>query len=90
MVNKRIENACNKKNNLYKAFLNSNKPESESKYKIYKNKLTTILRKAEKDYYSNKLLEVKGNMKNTWKVLKSVINKSSRNKKPHSSFNYNC
>ena len=40
----------------------------------HKNKLTTILRKCEKNY-NTKLLELnKGNLKETWKLLNSIIN----------------
>ena len=45
------------------------------RYKTYKNKLTSILRRCERDYYSN-LLEVQiGNIKETWKILNGIIKK---------------
>ncbi len=69
-----LKNACKKKNLLYKYFLKSRSKQSEDKYKTYKNKLTTILRKCEKNY-NTKLLELnKGNLKETWKLLNSIIN----------------
>ena len=52
-----LKNACKKKNLLYKYFLKSRSKQSEDKYKTYKNKLTTILRKCEKNY-NTKLLEL--------------------------------
>ena len=44
-------------------------------YTEYKNTLTSILRKHEKEYYK-KLLEInkKNNMKKTWSIIKNVIN----------------
>jgi len=48
------------------------------KYKTYKNKLTAILRTAEKQYYQNKLVEVKDNMSKTWKVLNSMMYRNSK------------
>ena len=49
--------------------------QSEDKYKTYKNKLTTILRKCEKNY-NTKLLELnKGNLKEIWKLLNRQYNK---------------
>ena len=49
-----LKNACRKKNNLYKSWL-ANKTEcAQQKYKKYRNKLSLILRKAEKTYYQNK------------------------------------
>ena len=73
-----LKNACKKKNLLYKMFLKSRSKQSEDKYKTYKNKLTTILRKCEKNY-NTKLLELnKGNLKETWKLLNSIINKKKK------------
>ena len=73
-----LKNACKKKNLLYKYFLKSRSKQSEDKYKTYKNKLTTILRKYEKNY-NIKLLELnKGNLKETWKLLNSIIHKKKK------------
>ena len=58
-------------------------------YKSYKNKLTTIMRNAEKKYYSNMLTQVKGDITNTWTVLKNVINKSIKRKSPNGNFEHN-
>src|SRR6218665_342292 len=44
---------CKTKNKFYKAYLNHKSPSVMSKYKIYKNKLTNILIKCEKVYYTN-------------------------------------
>ena len=55
--------------------------EYESKYKRYKNKLTSILRYCEKQYYTDILDLNKGNMKETWKIINSLINKQSEEKK---------
>ena len=41
----------------------------------YKNKLTTILRFAEKSYYSSLLVANRGDAKSTWNILNTVINK---------------
>ena len=68
-------NACHKKKLLYKKFIRSRTLTAEQKYKLYKNKLTTILRFAEKSYYSSLLVANKGDAKGTWNVLNAVINK---------------
>lgn len=57
--------ACKKKNRLYKEYVKNRTPDNEAKYKAYKNKLTTIIRKSKKDYYNKKLKDNKGNMKAT-------------------------
>ena len=43
-------------------------------YTQYKNKLTTISRKKEKDYYKFLLEANKNNLKKTWSIIRSVIN----------------
>ena len=82
MVHKKFKKCLQKKNQLYISFLKSRDKESESRYKKYKNKLTTILRNCEKKYISNLLEKNKFNTKNTWEVLNNYIKK----KKSHSIF----
>ena len=60
-----LKNACRKKNDLYRSFIRERTQTSEYRYKTYKNKLTSILRLAEKAYYSKMLLEKRGNIKET-------------------------
>ena len=43
--------------------------------KFTKNKLTSILRTAEKEHYSKLLSDAKGNIKDTWKNLNAAMNK---------------
>ena len=82
-----LKNACRKKNNLYKSWL-ANKTEcAQQKYKKYRNKLSLILRKAEKAYYKNKLNESKNDVKRTWSVINEVIKKGRQCKK-YSDFMY--
>ena len=45
------------------------------KYKGYKNRLTVLLRIAEKDHYAQLMEENKSNLQNSWRILKEVINK---------------
>ena len=70
-----LKRACTKKNRLYKAFIVLRSAEAEQKYKTYTNKLTSILRSTEKNYYSSLLEKQKANVKETWKILNEVINK---------------
>ena len=72
-----LVNACKKKNLLYKRFLTSRCSTSEIRYKTYKNKLTSILRYCEKQYYSDLLKANKNNMKETWKIINDLLNKKS-------------
>ena len=82
-----LKNACKKKNLLYKQFLKNRTIERETKYKKYKNKLTAILRYSAKQHYSNILELNKMNMKETWKILNTVINKKEKGSQYPTQFN---
>ena len=57
-------------------------------YTQYRNTLTSILRKHEKEYYK-KVLEInKNNMKKTWSIIKNVTN-NFKQSKANESFSYN-
>ena len=73
-----LKNACRRKNGLYRSFLRERTHTSEYRYKTYKNKLTSILRLAEKAYYSKMLLEKRGNIKETWAILNTVLGKQRK------------
>ena len=60
---------------------NNLKRELHEKYKKYRNKLTSIIRVSEKQYYQNKLFEVKENMSKTWKVLNSMLYRNAKHDK---------
>ena len=76
-MTKSLVNACRKKNNLYKIFLKNRCVKTETRYKRYKNKLTTILRFCEKQYCTQVLDKYRDNVRQTWKVLNDVIKKKS-------------
>ena len=84
-----LRNACNKKNRLYKICVRSRTLAAEMRYKTYKNKLTTTMRVAEKTYYSKLLTDAKGNAKNTWRILNTVISKKRNTSQLPSHFNFN-
>jgi len=73
-----IKKSINKKNLLYKSYVKHKTTESFNSYKAYRNKLTAILRKAEKNYYAAKLENVKDNLAKTWKILNSIISRTTR------------
>ena len=60
-----LNNACRKKNQLYRLFLRYKTESSTSQYKTCKNKRICILRYAEKAYYSELLAEKRGDIKET-------------------------
>uniref|UniRef100_A0A8C6WF21 Reverse transcriptase domain-containing protein n=1 Tax=Neogobius melanostomus TaxID=47308 RepID=A0A8C6WF21_9GOBI len=71
-------NACKKKNSLYKIFISKKTLETETKYKKYKNKLTSIIKKCKRSYYRNMIEANKNTMKGLWKVLNQAISKNSK------------
>uniref|UniRef100_A0A8C6U0E0 Reverse transcriptase domain-containing protein n=2 Tax=Neogobius melanostomus TaxID=47308 RepID=A0A8C6U0E0_9GOBI len=78
-LTKGLQNACKKKNTLYRQFIRLRTEDSESRYKTYKNKLTNILRKAKKLYYTNLLYTNKNNMKGVWGILNTIIKGNAKN-----------
>ena len=76
-ITKGIQNACKKKNLLYKLYLKQRTIETETRYKIYKNKLTNIIRNSKKDYYHKLLEQHKNNIQGTWKILNGIIKKGN-------------
>ena len=81
-----LKNACKKKNLLYKQFLKYRSEEECIKYKLYKNKLTKILRIAEKTYYCDKLQKFKNNTKQTWKILNDITRRKIKSSKCQKEF----
>ena len=71
-----LVNSIKKKNAMYKNYLKSRSPILLERYKKYKNKLVTIIRNAEKLYYSSKLQMVKDSMSKTWKLLNKMTGRS--------------
>ena len=63
------------KNYLYKKLKLNNDSSFRDCYKTFKNKLTTLLRVAEKNYYKKQLDYNKNNMAKTWNTLRTIINR---------------
>ena len=74
--------SCHKKSVLYKKQLRHPTDQNKEKYIKFRNKLKTLLQKVKKNYYSQRLQFVNGNIHETWKILNSVINKAKRNDMP--------
>jgi len=52
--------------------------EAKTKYINYRNKLNTLLRKAEKFYYSERFKLISGDITKTWKLLNTITTKKVR------------
>ena len=68
------------KNNLYKTQLKYPSAFNFKKYSIYKNALTSQIKKAEKNYYQVLITENKSSMRKTWNIIKNVISKNKHSK----------
>ena len=70
---KLLLNSIEKNDILYKLSITTPTEENKLTYKTYSNRLNTIKRKAERDYFSNQLEINKSDMKKSWKIIMSVI-----------------
>ena len=73
-ITKGLIKSCHRKSILYKRYRKKPTKRNEMKYIIYRNKLNTLLRRTERDYYRQKLNSFAGNMRQTWKLLNEIIN----------------
>ena len=67
-----IIQSITKKNSLFYLSKNNSTEENITVYKTYKNKLTTISRKSERDYFCSELESSKDDLKNQQRILKSI------------------
>jgi hypothetical protein len=77
-----LKQSIKRKNILYKRFLKYRNSETENDYKLYRNKVQHLLRVAERKHYHDIISYNKNNLKKTWSVMKSIINKKQITKRP--------
>ena len=65
---------------LYKKFIFNRSEENKVAYKIFKNKLRSLIRKAETDYYTNVFSSKTQSMTEMWKELHNLLNTKKKNK----------
>ena len=65
-----------RKNLLYKSYIRSPNITNKTKFTIYRNKLNHLLRLSKKQYINIKIQDSENKMKETWKILNSLLNKS--------------
>ena len=73
-----LQKSISAKNKLFKNFINKKDPvlkeEFHIKYKIYRNLLSTLMKKSKQTYYEKYFERNWNNINNTWKGIKSLIN----------------
>ena len=83
-----ILNSIKYKNKLYKKSVGTPSTSNINKYKKYRNKLTSTIRAAKIKYYKEMFSNAPSNIRQTWKIINSVIHKN-RTREPASQIKYN-
>ena len=77
-ITKGISNSMRKCTQLYKQSIKINSSSNTlHKYKLYRNCLTRIKRKAKIDYYTQQCYALKSNTKKLWHLINKIINKTN-------------
>ena len=63
---------------MYSTHFHSNNVEKINKYKTYANKLNYIISNSKKIYFDNQFQICKNNLKDTWKLIGSLIKRKRR------------
>ena len=75
-----LKESIKHKNKLFKISRRHPTAHNKTVYKDYRNKITALLRIAEKQFYQGQIIENKNNLRKTWGIIKQVINKNKNNK----------
>ena len=78
-ISKALPKCIAKKNRMFILSKSETSPENVKKYKLYHNRLTSILRKAERDYFCEQPEVNKSDMKKSWKGIKHILSKQDSN-----------
>ena len=73
-----IKQACLTKNKLYKRYLRHRTDVHLQEYKIYRNRLTSVIRTAQKTYFNELFMHSNNSIKNTWQNINSLICNNNR------------
>jgi len=76
------------KDKLFKKFQKFPTAENKLKYCKYKNVFTELRRRSEKEFFHHKFELARGNLKETWKIIKDVVNKKQNDFSIPDSFKY--
>jgi hypothetical protein len=77
-----LKQSIKRKDFLYRRFIKHRTVENEQDYKLYRNKVQHLIRVAERKHYHDIISFNKNNLKRTWSVMKSIINKKQMTKRP--------
>ena len=77
-LTKGILKSIKKKQKMYRSYFLSKDPEKINKYKRYSNILSRLKSKNKEDYYTMQFSKYKDNLKQTWKIFGSLINRKTK------------
>ena len=77
-ITKGLLKSINKKNKLYKKYIQIPTNVNLQKYKTYKDKLNMLIRKSKRMHFYTKFEKSKHNMKETWKEINGIIGKGKK------------
>jgi hypothetical protein len=78
-ITKGLMKSCARKSNLYRKYCKNRSKYNKDRYIAYRNRLKGLLLKAEKSFYSDKFKSISGNIKETWKLLGTILNSNQHN-----------
>ena len=78
MANTSVKKSIKVKNSLLRKYKKSEDPSQEDVYKKYRNALNWMFRLAEKEHYEALLKGNQSNLKDSWIILKDIIDKKKQ------------
>ena len=84
-----MREAIKVKNRLYRTSIKNKTSEDSKKYRKYKSRLGKIIKKEERKFYAAKIELYKNDLRKSWGVIKSVINKMKGTNKINAKFKIN-
>ncbi len=79
-ISRGLLKSINTKNKLYKRYVQKPCEERLGAFKIYRNKLNSLIRQSKREYYKRKFESVKHNLRKTWKTINSIIGRNKKSK----------
>ena len=75
-MTKSLIKSCNKKSRLYKKYRLHPTVANKDRYVAYRNKLKTVLKKAERSFFAEKFNSYTGDMRRTWNLIGLSLNRT--------------
>ena len=76
-----LKESITRKHLLYQKFVFDSSENNKVVYKVFKNKLRSVIRKAETDYYKNVFKSKTQSMKDMWKEVGNLLNTKKKSKR---------